>query len=106
MTWVLQVFRECQERGASLVLLVPKVKEEQLVRKDLKVQLGMMAQEEHQVPLDHQDLQDPVVRRENLDPKDRLDHQDPGEHLGREVTLVLLVLLDFLDPLVLMANLE
>lgn len=76
------------------------------MRKDLKVQLEMMVQEEHQVPLDHQDLQDPVVRRENLDPKDHLDHQDPEEHLDQEGTLVLLVLLDFLAPLVLMANLE
>lgn len=51
VTWVLQVFRECQERGASLVLLVLKVTEEQLVRKDQKEQLEMMVQEEPQVLL-------------------------------------------------------
>lgn len=51
--WVLQVFRECQERGASLALLVPKVTEARLVRKDQKVQLETMVQEELQVPLAH-----------------------------------------------------
>lgn len=51
--WVLQVFRECQERGASLVLLVLKVTEEQLVRKDPRVQPEMMAQEEFLVLLAH-----------------------------------------------------
>lgn len=53
VTWVLQVFRECQERGASLALLGLKVTEEQLARKDQKVQLEMMVQEEPQVPLAH-----------------------------------------------------
>lgn len=51
VTWVLQVFRECQERGVSLALLGLKVTEEQLARKDQKVQLEMMVQEEPQVPL-------------------------------------------------------
>lgn len=71
--WVLQAFRECQERGASLGLLGQKVTEEQLVRKDQKVHLAMMAQEGPQVLLAHWDLLDLVVRRENLDPKDQLD---------------------------------
>lgn len=53
VTQDLQVFRECQERGASLALLGPKVTEAQLVRKDQKVQLEMMVQEEPQVPLAH-----------------------------------------------------
>lgn len=53
VTWVLQVFRECQERGASLALLGLKVTEEQLVRKDQKVQLETMVQEEPQVLLAH-----------------------------------------------------
>lgn len=39
--WDLQVFRECQERGASLAHLGLKVTEEQLVRKDRKVHLEM-----------------------------------------------------------------
>lgn len=47
--WVLQVFRGCQERGASLAPLGPKVTEAQLVRKDQKVHLEMMEQEEPQV---------------------------------------------------------
>lgn len=51
--WVLQVFRECQERGATLVLLGPKVTEAQLVRKDQKAQLEMMVQEELQDLLAH-----------------------------------------------------
>lgn len=46
VTRVLQVFRECQERGASLVPLALKVTEAQLVRKDQKVQLETMVQEE------------------------------------------------------------
>lgn len=53
VTWVLQVFRECQERGASLALLGLKVTEAQLVRKDQKVHLEMMVQEELQVLLAH-----------------------------------------------------
>lgn len=51
--WVLQVFRECQEREAYLGLLGLKVTEEHLVRKDQKVHLEMMVQEELQVPLAH-----------------------------------------------------
>lgn len=51
VTWVLQVFRECQERGASLALLGLKVTEEQLVRKDQKVHLETMVQEEPQALL-------------------------------------------------------
>lgn len=50
---VLQVFRECQERGASLDPLGPKVTEEQLVRRDQRVQLEMMVQEELQDLLAH-----------------------------------------------------
>lgn len=53
VTSVLQVFRECQERGASRVLLGPKVTEEQLARKDQREQLEMMVQEELQVLLAH-----------------------------------------------------
>lgn len=41
---VLQVFRECLERGASLALQGLKVTEEQLVRKDQRVHLEMTAQ--------------------------------------------------------------
>lgn len=51
--WVLLVFRECQEKGASLALLALKVTEAQLVRKDPKVQPEMMVQEEPQVLLAH-----------------------------------------------------
>lgn len=51
VTWVLQAFRECQERGASLALLGLKVTEEQLGRKDQKEQLEMTVQEEPQVLL-------------------------------------------------------
>lgn len=49
--WVLQVFRECQERGESLARLDLKVTEEQLVRKDQKVHLAMMEQGVLQVRL-------------------------------------------------------
>lgn len=49
--WVLQVFRECRERGASLARLDLKVTEEQLVRKDQKVHLEMMEREALQVRL-------------------------------------------------------
>lgn len=49
--WDPQVFRACQERGVSLGHLGLKVTEEQLVRKDPKVQLEMMAQGVLQVPL-------------------------------------------------------
>lgn len=51
--WDPQVFRACQERGASLGHLGLKATEEQLVRKDLKVHLEMMAQGVPQVPLAH-----------------------------------------------------
>lgn len=104
--WVLQVFRECQERGVSLVLLGPKVTEAQSVRKDQRVQLETMVPEEPQVLLAHSDPLDPVVRRENLDPKDHLDPQDPEECQDQEVTQAQLVLLDLPDLPVLMANLE
>lgn len=104
--WALQVFRECQERGASLVLLGPKVTEEQSVRKDQRVQLETMVPEEPQVLSAHLDLLDPVVRRENLDPKDHLDPQDPEECQDQEATPAQSVLLDLLDLPVLMANLE
>lgn len=53
VTWVLQVCRECREREESLVLLGLKVTEAQLVRKDQKVQLEMMVQEELQALLAH-----------------------------------------------------
>lgn len=46
------------------------------------------------------------MRRGNLDPKDQLDLQDPEEFLEPEVNLAQSVQLDFLDPLVLMVNLE
>lgn len=51
VTRVLQVFRECPERGASLALQGRKVTEDHLVRKDQKVQLEMMVQEESRVLL-------------------------------------------------------
>lgn len=53
VTWVLQVFRECQERGASLALLGLKVTGEHLGRKDQKVQLETMEHEDSRVLLDH-----------------------------------------------------
>lgn len=88
VTLALQVFRECQERGASLAPLGPKVTEEQLVRKDQRAQLEMTAQEEPQVLSARLDLLGPVERRENLDPRDQLDHQDLEECRVQEVTLV------------------
>lgn len=52
------------------------------------------------------DPMDPVEKRVNLDLKDHLGQQVLEECQDQEVTLVLLVLLDFLEPLVLMVSLE
>lgn len=106
VTRVLQAYRGCQEREAILDLQVPKETEELWVRKDPKVQLEMTAQEELLVQLDQQDLQGPVVKRENQDLKDHQDLPDPEGCLEREETLVRSALLDLLDPLALMVSLE
>lgn len=103
---VLQVFKECQEREASLAHLGQKVTEGRLVRKDQRVRQEMMVQGVPQALLALLDLLGPAVRRENPGPKDHMDLQDPEEHMVLEVILALLVLLDLLDHLVPMANQE
>jgi len=86
--WDPQAFRECQERGASLAHLGLKGTEGPSVRKAQRVRLEMTARGVLQVPLAQLDPQGPVVKRENLDPKDQAVLQDPEEPLEIEVTLV------------------
>lgn len=97
---VLLVYRECLERGASLDPLDPKETGEPSERKALRERLETTEPEAHLDQWDQPDLQGPVEKRVNQDPKDPWDLWDPGASRGREETLVPLVQLDLLVPLV------
>lgn len=77
-----------------------------MVRKVQRVQLVMMAHGVVLAQLAQLDLQGPVVKRENPDPKDHTALQDPEDRLDLVVTPVPSVLLDLPGHLALMVNLE
>lgn len=70
---VLLVYRECLERGESLDPQGPKETEEPSERKDLRERLETMEPEALLDQWDQPDLQGPVEKRVNQDPKDPWD---------------------------------
>lgn len=67
------VYKECPERGASPDPQDPKETGERSERKDLRGRLETMEPEALQDQWDQPDLQDPVEKRVNQDPKDPWD---------------------------------